>query len=120
MATVLPSSGPKLKFNRLGNRRASVRYRCAPATSGKVLLGECTEYQSAWVIDLSQGGVGLLMARPLAVHTSLTLKLYGLVSKIAYEIQALVAHNTQQSDGDWLVGCQFVDALTSEQVDDLL
>ena len=41
------------------NRRVTIRYRCAPATTGRVCLVDDQEFQRAWVDNLSRGGAGL-------------------------------------------------------------
>jgi len=120
MSILIPSADSKSKTKVLRNRRASVRYQCAPATPGKICVGDCTEYQRVWVIDLALGGAGLLMSRPLECDTALIVRLHGLASQNVYDLPAHVVHANQQSDGDWLVGCQFTDKLSREQLDDLL
>jgi hypothetical protein len=101
------------------NRRASVRYQCGPATPGRVLV-DGHEWQRAWVIDLSLGGVGLLLSRPLELHSELVVVLKSEVLKKVFELTARVCHAVRQVDGDWIVGCEFADKLTEDQLDALL
>lgn len=103
--------------------RATVRYRCAPATFGRVLLDDCSddqEYQRAWLADLSAGGAGLMMIRPVAVGSSLHLVLRNPINHQLILLQAHVVHATQQVSGDWLVGCQFCRSLDREDLEELL
>jgi hypothetical protein len=101
------------------NRRASVRYQCGPATPGRVLV-DGQEWQRAWVLDLSLGGVGLLLNRPLETHSELIIVLKNDALKKVFELPARVCHAVRQMDGDWIVGCEFADKLTEEQLDELL
>ena len=109
--TVAPS-GP--------NQRATVRYRCPPASSGRVYLAEDVEFQRAWLHNLSTSGIGLLLTKPLEHGMFLTVVLKSPHSNRKYELPAHAVHSTQQSGGDWLVGCQFVYPLSEEDLDDLL
>ena len=62
--TSVPPEG-KMKAAARGNRRGVIRYRCAPATVGKVISTEDQEFQRAWVLDFSLKGVGMQLSRPL-------------------------------------------------------
>src|SRR5262245_57406862 len=100
------------------DHRATVRYRCAPATYGRVLFDEDDddrEYEGAWLADLSLGGAGLIMIRPIEIGK----RLYVLIRKPSSQelvvLQGEVIHSTAQVDGEWLVGCKFDRALTRAQ-----
>jgi hypothetical protein len=102
------------------NRRAFVRYQCGPATPGRVAVAGVEEWQPTWVLDLSLGGVGLLLSRPLESGLVLTLHLRSDSQNITYEFPARTCHVSRQPDGDWVVGCQFEQPLTDEVLDALL
>jgi len=102
------------------NQRATVRYRCPPASAGRVYLAEDVEFQRAWLHNLSASGIGLLLAKPLEHGLFLTIVLKSPNSNKKYELPAHAVHSTQQAAGDWLVGCQFVYSLSDEDLDDLL
>jgi len=102
------------------NKRATVRYRCAPATPGRLILPEGQEYQRAWVLTLSRGGVGLHVARKLEPGTLLVIQLKGNASGKSYELAAQVAHVTPQLGDEWLIGCAILRPLTEQDLDDLL
>ena len=57
--------GPRV-VNPAKNRRATVRYQCAPATSAKVYAAEDITFQVAWIMDLSKTGAGLLLKQIIA------------------------------------------------------
>ncbi len=102
------------------DQRGSVRYHCAPATFGRVALVEDQEYQRAWVLDLSAGGVGLLLSRPLPMGTLVVIQIKGPSSNKTFELPAHVVHATLQANGGWVVGCELVDRLGEEDLDELL
>jgi len=101
------------------NQRATVRYQCAPATSGRVVLAADYEFQRAWVLDLSTRGVGLSMSRPVKLGTPLLIQLKSSNQK-AYELSAHVVHATPMAAGDFRIGCEFLSALSAEDLDALL
>ena len=103
-----------------GNRRVTIRYRCAPATIGKVYLHDDLEYQHACVYDLSARGVGLQIARPLDLGQLLVIIIRSNDGSKSYELAARVAHCSLQPQGDWFVGCELSVTLTPEDLDLLL
>jgi hypothetical protein len=102
------------------NRRATVRYHCGPATPGRVVTDEKKAYLRAWVLDVSTCGIGLLLNRTLQVGLAIVVHMKGSTRNRAFSFPALVAHTTQQANGDWLVGCAFITPLAREQLDELL
>src|SRR5688500_3343235 len=87
-------------------RRASVRYQCGPATPGKLYVGEKQEWQRAWVMDLSRGGMGLLVNRPLEVGKFIIIQMKSNDEKKVFDLSATVMHVTEKPSGDWVVGCE--------------
>jgi hypothetical protein len=102
------------------NRRATVRYHCAPATPGRIAIPPKLEMQRAWILDVSRGGVGLLLDRPVKPDQRVTLRLSGAASGQVYELTARVAHTTQEPCGDWVIGCELDRELSRDELDDLL
>jgi len=102
------------------NQRALVRYQCAPATPGRILLPEDHEFQKGWVLDLSLKGVGVLLPKPIKTGTLLVIQIKSITQKKTYDLAAHVAHSTLQSSGDWLIGCELIKPLVHEELDDLL
>jgi hypothetical protein len=101
------------------NRRASVRYQCGLATPGRV-LAEGQECQRAWILDLSQGGVGLLLSRPLEAGSKVMIVVKSSNSDKTFELVGHICHSSRQADGDWIVGCEFEKKLAVEALDELL
>jgi c-di-GMP-binding flagellar brake protein YcgR len=102
------------------NRRASVRYQCGLATPGRVLLGEGEEWQRGWVLDLSLGGVGLLLDRQLETGSPVVIVLKCATQQKTFELVAHVCRASRQQDGDWMIGCEFETKLTADDLDVLL
>lgn len=102
------------------NVRVSRRYRCAPATLGKVLFSEGEEPLQAWAHNLSVTGVGLNLDRPLDAGTMITIRLRGGVSHPPLVVPARVMHATQEMDGTWRIGCEFERELDPDELETLL
>lgn len=100
------------------NRRATVRYRCAPATTGKIAVEGDQELQRAWILDLSATGAGLEIARPIEAGAFLIIHLKGRTRD--FQLPAHVAHATRQPRGEWLVGCELDQRLSDADLDELL
>jgi hypothetical protein len=103
-----------------GNRRATIRYRCAPATVGKVIAAEDREFQRVWIIDLSLKGVGMQLARPLTQGQHVVLLLRSNDGTRPFELSATVTHCDPVPHGDWHIGCEFTLPITPEDLDQLL
>jgi hypothetical protein len=103
-----------------GNRRATIRYRCAPATVGKVFSVDDHEFQRAWILDLSLKGAGMQMARPLKAGQHVALLVRGNDDTRVFELAGTVTHCTPALHGDWKVGCEFTIPLTPDELDQLL
>ena len=111
---------PGVKWQPRGNVRATVRYRCAPATLGRVVVSDDHEFQHAWVLDLSTTGVGLSLARPIEAGTEATVQIRSADGHTLYDLVGRVIHCTQQPQREWSVGCEFLKPLSPEDLDQLL
>jgi PilZ domain len=103
-----------------GNRRATIRYRCAPATVGKVFSTDDQEFQRAWILDLSVKGIGMQLSRPLELGQLVIITIRSGFEAKVHELSARVIHCTAVPQWDWLIGCELVDRLTPELLDQLL
>lgn len=95
-------------------RRAAVRYRCEHATGRRVFVLESYRTFAAEVHDLSVGGVGLILAKPLPTGTLVFIDLFGF--DVPLEFLARVAHANPHDDGRFLVGFQFDRPLNHEEL----
>lgn len=105
---------------RLTNRRVTVRYRCAPATAGKVLTPEDHEFQRAWVDNLSKGGAGLFLSKAVPDGGVITVHLKSALLGTVYELRGHVVHSTLREPYGWYVGVEFNEQLTDEILDAIL
>ena len=101
---IVPLESGEVTKSPWANHRATVRYQCPPAMPGRVILIQDQEFQRAWIQDLSLGGVGLNMNRPLPLGTFIIVQVKSPVTKKLYELAARVAHATPRPNGEWLVG----------------
>ena len=101
-----------------GNRRAAVRYRCAPATTGKLCLENEQELERAWVINISKKGLGMVVPRALPKDAYLVLQMRSGNGLIDLPVQ--VVHATRHNQTEWIVGCELIDPLDDDELEALL
>lgn len=99
------------------SRRAWVRYRCEQPA--QLHVPDSYRCQSVTVLDLSRGGVGLLLKTPVEHGTLIQLELRDR-DDTSFELTAEVKHLDQQSDGTWRCGCEFAWALSEAELQVLL
>lgn len=100
--------------------RSGVRYRCALATLGQLVFPDSGESHSAWICNLSRRGIGLNLSQALEPDTTLVIKLKSPVNSKAVKVSAKVVHATPEADGTWRIGCELLEPLTPEMLDELL
>ncbi len=122
MSTLMaPTESNEHSASPMANRRQFVRYRCAPATIGKICKADSHNFETVWVLDLSRSGVGLLLSQSLPKTQKLVLQITSPSDNQKYEFPARVVHSTPQlTGGEWVVGLEFEMPLTDEQLDRLL
>ena len=117
---------PILKFTdaparrRVRNRRVTIRYQCAPATDGRIYVAEDQEFQRAWIDNLSKGGAGMYLSKPLTVGTLLIVQLRSQPSGTVHEFGGTVRHSHMKEPYGWYVGVEFLQPLNDVLVDALL
>jgi PilZ domain len=123
--TMAPSIGPTLvpasRASCTVERRAFVRYP-ASGQSACGLSGGNESYRGRWaqLLNISHGGVGLLLSRELENGTPLSILAKSEALNMLYELQARVVNASLQDDGQWLIGCEFFIPLREEQLQGLL
>jgi hypothetical protein len=108
---------PRSQWDR---RRSGPRYHCGPATLGQVSTLQPCATQRGWILDLSKQGAGLLLTQPLTAGTLIVLHLKSTGGDRRYELPGRIVHATTQVAGDWLIGCEFADPLTPDDLEALL
>jgi hypothetical protein len=116
--TSLPREGMSASVR--GYQRATVRYRCAPATLGRVYLNDDHEFQRACVINLSLKGIGLQLSRPLDPGQLIHICMKNNDDSKTYELIAQVCHCSTQPQGEYFIGCELTVPLTADDLDQLL
>ena len=120
MTQTAPTHDGMTKSKRRGNCRATIRYRCAPATIGKVFSTDDHEFQTAWIIDLSLTGIGIQVTRELGIGQHITITIRSYDSKRRFTLSAHVVHCNPRPQGEFIVGCDLTTPLTPDDRDQLL
>jgi hypothetical protein len=98
------------------NRRATVRYRCAPKVPGRAFIANSCKSVSALVVDVSLGGIGLILECHIEEGTLLRIEMGKDDKEVLVDRAANIAHNTPIGDGRWRCGCEWVYPLTEEEL----
>jgi hypothetical protein len=102
------------------HKRRDQRYQCCPATLARVTATDSADTLHGWVLNLSVKGAGVLLAKPLQSGTLFVLQVKNTAGDRCYELPGCVVHATIQGTGDWLVGCEFADSLSADDLEALL
>jgi serine/threonine protein kinase len=108
-------------------RRATVRYACTLPSACTINLSlhpDVTEWQTQWdarVLDLSVGGIGLLLSRRFEPGTILTVDLIGSDgdSRLAREMRVVRVEPADEGRG-WFVGGSLLEELGRDELRRLL
>jgi hypothetical protein len=119
-ATPLQAEITLLQRHQWIRRRVEPRYQCGPATPARIADLRGQNPKRAWILNLSRSGAGLSVTEPLAADTLIVIHLKSSSQNRFYELPARVVHSTVQINGDWLVGCEFSDKLSPDDLEALL
>ena len=89
------------------DRRTPRRYSPLPGIFCRVNLADVGDAMPAGLMDVSEGGVGLMLRRPIPPETTLTVTLINSPGLFACTRTATVRYVRNRPDGDFHVGCQF-------------
>ena len=103
-----------------GERRAAVRHPCGVLGPDYLVVRTDTESRWARPCDVSVGGIGLLLARPVAPGTKLTIPMRSRQERLSPPLRAAVVHARPQADGTWRIGCAFDHTLSVAELEALL
>ena len=98
------------------DRREWVRFSCDVDFSCQPLA---VNNESRWlgkVLNISQGGMCLVVNRRFERGTILAVEMYNNVGAVTGTMLARVVHCAPQSHSDWMIGCSFVRALPVEDL----
>jgi hypothetical protein len=119
VAHISPLEGSTKLVSR-ANRRAIIRYRCAPATVGKVVAHGDQFFQRAWIQDLSISGIGMDLAKPISKGNYVLISIKSNDNRKTFELSAQVMHCSALPHDQWHLGCEFIAPLTPDDLDELL
>ena len=101
-------------------RRKRERFRCPIAAMGKLQFPGRNDKLDVWVINLSKGGIGINVSHPLDAGAEVTIYLKSDDQKTLVHRNSRVVHSTQQIDGSWRIGCEFMTEMSDDELDTLL
>ncbi len=103
------------------DKRRSVRYSCILEVS--CLTTEAVEYTAslpAVVVNISTGGICLLLTQTFPLGTILTIGLEATTQGFLPPLQVRVVHAHQRANGDWVLGVAFLVPLSEEELEAIL
>lgn len=108
-------TGCQLPTWRPQDRRRAPRYPSS-AEIAYTVANNSSPGRVARVFDISDSGIGLLLGQALERGTLLTLEFPATEGSPSHVICARVAHATEQSEGNYLIGCVLQSELTADVV----
>jgi hypothetical protein len=115
-APLLPVE-PSTADSRIHPRRTcSLPATCRPASS----RDSKESRTAATIIDISQGGVRILLQRRFEAGTGLVVELPGAAPRESTVVFVKVIHVRAEDNGMWSLGCQFVQELSEDELERLL
>jgi hypothetical protein len=99
--------------SRKAERRAHVRRACEGEVTSSVVGAPHSSSWSAQIRNISEGGLGLFMASPLAAGTILSVEMR--LRDQPRNLRVEVVHCTVEEAG-WLVGCRFLSAILEPEM----
>lgn len=113
------SSLPTSSFQAL-ERRGWIRFTC---DLDATCLPSAEDPEVLWparVLNLSCGGVGLLVSRRFEPDTLLQIELQTAKRSFSRPLLVQVLHVTGHQTGGWLIGCSFPQPLSEEELHQLM
>lgn len=91
----------------VSERRRSIRHQ-PPIPSGPTVVARSDDKASAGrIMDISAGGIGMILDQPFAVGTMLEVQIKDPSAATTQDLSLRVAHCADQADGTWLIGGAF-------------
>ncbi|MFO0965598.1 MAG: PilZ domain-containing protein [Gemmataceae bacterium] len=100
------------------SRRLTIRYPSGlGADTG--LASDGVACRRVKVHDISKGGIALLLRRPLEIGKEVLIQISNRPLRFSFDLGAVVRHATPFTRGRWIVGLQFHQELTGEELANL-
>ena len=96
--------------------RAFNRAPCALEATCKPLAGGRTKAWSATAVDISTGGIAIVLGRRFEPGATLLATLASADGEFARTLLLRVAHVARQDNGNWKLGCAFATELSQEEL----
>src|SRR5262245_41305634 len=97
-------------------QRAWPRSESARPLPRRIYIVDNFQPLDAWLVQVSQGGLTVLLSRPLAAETLLFIELESAPEARPVKVWATIVRCTATSDTDWLLGCEFVNRLSEAEL----
>jgi hypothetical protein len=102
------------------SRRVWARYLSSRPLPRRLDVADSQTPLEAWILDLSAGGVALLVDQPQPVGTLLHIELETCPTAAPLKLWAHVAHCQPSGESEFRLGCQFVTTLNESDLQVLL
>lgn len=117
-----PTEPGKSKSESAGTERR-VRVRHLTDRESLCQRGEGRLDHAWWlarIVDISTTGIGVILRQRFPSGTLLTIELQNSGGDVSRTLQTRVVHATPHLDGGWVLGCEFVNPLTEQDLRSLL
>ncbi len=120
MPRTLPSSSSNpCAPSSLINRRVSIRHPSSNDADATIGRRRRSPFQKVRIHDVSEGGIALVLKQPPPIGKCLFLQLTNRILEFSFDMAAEVRHVTPLKSG-WIVGLQFDQPMTPEELAGLL
>jgi hypothetical protein len=102
------------------SRRIRARYASTRPLPRSLRTADSQETLGAWILDLSIGGIGLVVETPLALGTVLFVELETCPQAAPLVLWADVVHCQAIGENEYRLGCEFVVPLSEDDLHVLL
>jgi c-di-GMP-binding flagellar brake protein YcgR len=102
------------------DQRGWVRFPCPVHATYAAVREQEGEHRPARVVNVSPTGIGLEVEREMDVGTLLSVEMRGTGDAAALTMLASVVRITEQTDGKWTLGCNFIRELSEAEMVSLL
>jgi hypothetical protein len=117
--TTSAQEGRETRHDEVIDRRLTVRYASEHHTFFQSSEGDPQVLWQARVRDISDDGIGLILHRPFDPGAELSIELPTEVNRPLRSLRVSIVHVTALDEGQWLVGCKFLQALGHEDINAL-
>ena len=111
-----PVQRPSVECRLYERKPCAVPTSCQPASVSEM-------HESRWsatIVDMSQGGVRIVLKRRFEKGTALAVELPGTETRKPSVVFVKVIHLKSQGNGEWALGCKLISELSEEELQGLL